>query len=326
MDLGPTVLNLAGVPVPSHMDGQPLLGPDLRLPRRFIFSARDRMDERYDTIRTVRDARYRYIRNFEPFRPYYQWIQYREITPMMVDLRRLHAEGKLGPVADQYFADGKPVEELYDTQTDPHEVHNLASSPEHQDELRRLRRALREWMLESRDLALIPEAEVNELEQQLGNRWAILRQPERQGLPERLLDLVADGEAGKAWKLREALGDPEPPIRYWAAMWLGNHQAVEALGELALLLADDSAIVRVAAARALCLMGRESEGLPVLIDLLTHHNEAVRLGAATELDYLDEAARPALEALREALETDKSVDMQKLTKRAVEELEVTGDG
>ncbi|MBM3499379.1 MAG: hypothetical protein FJX74_11995 [Armatimonadetes bacterium] len=321
LDLGPTVLNLAGLPVPEHMHGQPFLGPDLPPPRQFIFAARDRMDERYDTIRSVRDSRFRYVRNFEPFRPYYQRVEYGEVTGMMQDLRRLHAEGKLPPVADQYLADHKPLEELYDTDADPHEVHNLADSPAHEPELLRLRQMLRDWMVETEDVALIPEAEVVELEKRYGNRHAILRAPENRDLQQRLFFVVEAGEAGRLPQLREALSAPEPSVRYWAALWIGLQKAGAAVNELLPLLADASAVVRVAAATALCRIGRATEGLPVLTALLTHENEYVRLRAATELDYLEDLALPALDAFRQIAGNDPSGDMQKLARRVIAELE-----
>lgn len=321
IDLGPTVLNLAGVPVPEHMQGQPFLGLDLPKPRRHIFGARDRVDERYDIIRTVRERRYRYVRNYEPFRPYYQHVSYAEVTPTMKELRRLHAEGNLERAAEQFMAEEKPVEELYDLENDPHEVNNLASSRKHQRQLRRLRGVHVKWMMETRDLGLIPEAEVAEMEKSYGSRWAILRQPGNKGLPERLRAIVQAGEQGRIAQLREAMSDAQPSVRYWAAIWLGNHKAGVAIAQLRQALEDESAIVGVAAARALCMMDCADEGLPVLVEALQNENEWVRLRAATELDYLGETARPALDALRTAAQEDKNNYVKRLTQQAVRELE-----
>ena len=61
VDFAPTVLQLAGVPVPEHMQGQAFLGGNSQKSeahRRYVFGFRDRMDERYDIIRSVRDKRY----------------------------------------------------------------------------------------------------------------------------------------------------------------------------------------------------------------------------------------------------------------------------
>lgn len=159
IDFAPTVLSLAGAPIPGHMQGRAFLGPERsRTPaRQYVHGARDRMDERYDLIRAVRDGRYKYIRNFMPDMPYAQHVSYGELMPTMADWRRLAAEGGLNPAQALFMSPTKPLEELYDTWNDPHEVRNLARDPEHQDALRRLRGELRRWMLEIRDAGLIHE-------------------------------------------------------------------------------------------------------------------------------------------------------------------------
>lgn len=53
-----------------------------------------------------------------------------------------------------------PLEELFDTATDPDEINNLATStePQHREAPIRLRAALDTWMLETGDRGAIPEA------------------------------------------------------------------------------------------------------------------------------------------------------------------------
>ncbi|MFQ6133472.1 MAG: sulfatase-like hydrolase/transferase [Armatimonadota bacterium] len=325
IDLAPTVLNLAGVAIPDHLQGRPFLGPNLPPPREYVYGARDRMDERYDIIRTVRDKRYRYIRNYEPFKPYYQYISYAEVGPTMKELRRLHAAGQLAPEAEQFMADHKPIEELYDLENDRHEVRNLADSAQHQDVLQRLRDAHVKWMLETRDLGLVPEAEVAEREKQYGSRYAILRQPELQDLLPRLRSMVELGERGKAArrKLLAALDDPDPAIRYWAVTGLGNlgQNPARALDRLKQALTDEAAIVRVAAARALCNMGLDDQGVPVLINELKGPNDWARLAAVDVLDNLGERGRPALEVLRQDAKNDKNRYVVRVVEHALRVLE-----
>ena len=160
IDLGPTVLSIAGVPIPKHMQGRAFLGPAAEEPREYIFAARDRMDESYDIIRAVRDRRFKYIRNYEPYRTYAQRIAYMELMPTMQEMRRLWALGKLRGARALYFRSTKPVEELYDTWNDPHEIHNLADDPAYTDVLRRLRRVHERWVRETGDLGLIPEGQL----------------------------------------------------------------------------------------------------------------------------------------------------------------------
>ena len=162
IDFGPTVLSIAGVDVPGHMQGQAFLGSQKAPSREYVYAARDRMDETYDLIRAVRDRRYKYLRNYMPEKTYAQTINYMELMPTTQEWRRLHAEGKLEGPQKIYFSESKPVEELYDTEADPHEVVNLADSPEHQEVLLRLRREHERWRKDTNDLGLIPEPELME--------------------------------------------------------------------------------------------------------------------------------------------------------------------
>ena len=161
-DLGPTVLSIAGVEVPSYMQGQPFLGEQKAEPREYVFAHRDRMDETYDMIRSVRDKRFKYIRNFQPEKSHAQNIIYMDLMPTMQEWRRLAAEGKLEGSQKFFFRETKPVEELYDTQADSHEINNLADDPEYLDVLERMRKALDDWMNEINDLGHIPEKEISE--------------------------------------------------------------------------------------------------------------------------------------------------------------------
>jgi N-sulfoglucosamine sulfohydrolase len=152
IDLGPTMLDLAGANKPASMQGEIFLGDRASPTRPYVFGARDRCDETVFRFRTVRDARYRYIRNFTPDRPFLQANEYKEKQyPVWNLLKELHADGKLTPVQDALCAPTMPEEELYDTQSDPYEIHNLAESAKHKDILQRLRTALEKWIEESHD-------------------------------------------------------------------------------------------------------------------------------------------------------------------------------
>ncbi|MFP4056924.1 MAG: sulfatase-like hydrolase/transferase [Candidatus Brocadiia bacterium] len=163
VDFAPTMLSLCGVPIPDYIQGQAFLGPQKAKPRDYIYGARDRVDEAYDTIRCVRDKRYKYIRNFRPHLPRSLDVAYMNQMPTMKEMRRLAAEGKLQGPERQYFQKPKPIEELYDTQADPHEVHNLADEAEHQEALERLRDELFAWMHRMGDFGMLPEPQFDAL-------------------------------------------------------------------------------------------------------------------------------------------------------------------
>jgi N-sulfoglucosamine sulfohydrolase len=178
LDLAPTMLSLAGVPIPGHLQGQAFLGAArAEKPREYIYGARDRMDETYDLIRAVRDSRFKYLRNYRPELPYSQRIAYMDEMPTMQEWRRLHAAGRLSGPPLLFFAERKPDEELYDLDADPHEIHNLANDPAHAATLARLRAAHEKWASETGDLGLVPESELQQRMRPEG-RWAHAEAPQ----------------------------------------------------------------------------------------------------------------------------------------------------
>jgi uncharacterized sulfatase len=162
LDLAPTVLSLAGADIPKQMQGRVMLGEKTQPAPKYVFAARDRMDETYDRVRSVRGERYRYVRNFHPELPYFQYINYMDEMPIMRDWRRLAFEGKLDKTQMLFMSRTKPEEELYDLESDPYEINNLAMAES--AELQRVRRemsaALDEWMKDTGDLGAVPEREL----------------------------------------------------------------------------------------------------------------------------------------------------------------------
>ena len=333
IDFAPTVLNLAGIELPDYLQGQPFLGSDLPPARQYIYGARDRMDERYDIIRMVRDQRFRYIRNYEPLKTYYQYMNTPEKGTTMADLRRLHDAGQLAPIPEQFFAPRKPVEELYEVGSDPHEINNLAADPAHTTTLARLREVHLQWVRDTRDTGLIPEPILISEEKRLGNRYDILRQNDDVTYSKRLAHIAnqASNGPGALPELIAALDDPQPSVRYWGAIGIGNigSPAANSTGSrLTTALKDDSIIVRVAAARALCRLGKPAQALPVLTDVLDNGAQWERLHAANVLDEIDDQARPVLAAMHAALEPREKLEQRgkyvvRVINRALNQLEGT---
>ena len=305
IDFGPTVMNLAGLNIPEYMQGRPFLGSNLPKPREYVFGARDRMDERYDIIRSVRDKRYRYIRNYEPLKTYYQYMNTPEKGATMKEIRRVAAQGKLPPAAKLFMAPRKPVEELYDLKNDPHEINNLAADPKYQKILTRMRWVHLKWVRDTKDVGLIPEPEIMQREQKYGSRYAILRQPGGDSLNRDLRDVanLASGGKDSLNQLIKAMKHTDATVRYWGAAGIGNiaKDALYAEASMTKALKDESVSVRVAAARALCLMNKPDKALPVLIAALSGEHQWGRLQAVIVLDGIGEQARPAEEALKNAL-------------------------
>ncbi len=202
-DLGPTALSIAGVPAPVHMQAQALLGDFKKPAREYAFAHRDRMDETYDMVRTVRDKQFRYIRNFNPGRPYTQFLAYLEEMPTMQELRRLYKDhynalganygNALTPAQLLWMAPEKPPEELYDLTSDPYEIHNLAKSAQQQETLKRMRGVLEKWQQDTHDLGLVPEAELRE-RMRPGGKWQQVAAPTINALPDGKVKLTCATE------------------------------------------------------------------------------------------------------------------------------------
>ncbi len=324
VDFGPTALSLAGVPVPEHMQGKPFLGTQEEPARKYVYGFRDRMDERYDLIRSVRDHRYKYIRNYMPQMPWFhhQYIGYMFQMPTMRVWQQMADAGELSGPTAVFMQLQKPTEELYDTENDPHEVNNLAASPEHQQILKKLREECQSWMLDIVDLGLLPEAE-------LRSRFAVppylaVRENPDSYPMKRIMaaaDLANARDAKNTARLVELLADQDATVRYWGATGLGLVGPLDdaTLKALTAAQADKNSIVQVAAADALCRLEEFSLAVPVLKAAMSDQNDWVRLYAINVLDRIDEQAAPAAEELK-AARKDTQGYVQRVADHAVEGL------
>ena len=160
VDFAPTVLSLAGITIPETMQGQAFLGHQENEPREYIFASHDRMDPSLHCIRTIRDKRYKYMKNFMPERPYIQFLPYRDQMPIMQEILKMKADGTANDIQSLWLADTKPKEELYDLETDPYEINNLAENPDYFQIKKRLKTALEQWISDNEDPLSLPETEL----------------------------------------------------------------------------------------------------------------------------------------------------------------------
>lgn len=328
VDLAPTTLALAGLAVPANMQGQPFLGPKPARARELVYGGRDRMDERYEVIRFVRDARYTYIRNYMPYKPYDQFMNTAEKSPIKHELHRLAREGKLGPAMDWVTRKTKPAEEFYDLEKDPHEINNVADDPAYAKELARHRAAHDEWTQEIGDVGLLPEHELDLLGKQYGSRYEILNGIARTdaGFYGRLYQTATTAgkpDQGNAAYLARALQDPQAAIRYWGATGLGNLSTAGASVVEALTAAMDDAspTVRVAAALSLVRLEKTVDtAVALLAREASSEHEWIRLQAVTALDEIGEAARPAVDILADAIKDVDNKYVVRVANHAVNEL------
>ena len=306
VDFAPTVLSLTGIEIPDYMQGRAFLGDSAGAPRRYVYLMRNRMAERYEVVRGVRDDRYLYLRNYMPHLTYSQHISYTYEMPTMQVWDRLARAGELtGPPA-LWFRPTKPLEELYDTLKDPHQLENLADDSQHKRVLERMRAEHLRWLAETRDMGFLPEYD-QQLRSESCTPYEMARDPGKYP-QERILaaaELTGRG-VDKLPELIQLLGDEDTTVRYWAAVGLKalGPEARSAEGTLLRSLADPALNVRIAAADALVSLGSRADIMPVLVEGVKHPSEWVRLRALNVLDTMGDKARAALPEVENALKSD----------------------
>ena len=298
IDVAACSLKLAGIKIPGNVQGRDFLADDYK-PRKFVFAARDRCDETVDVLRCVRGSRYKYVRNFMSHVSHAQPSQYKDGKKIVQVIRGLYEEGKLNEQQSRPFLPRRPPEELYDLQTDPHELVNLATDPKLRDRLADMRMALRQRMIETRDMGLIPEPILEDVGREAGNKYLAFLKKDRGEQTLRLIEAITAGESNDGAKLLEYAKSPDPATRYWAAVWLGVNKTAEGKSTLLKLSADPVPVVRVAAAQALCKFGELGQ-MKVLVEHIEDPNLLVGMFALRAIEELGDAGKASREAIASA--------------------------
>jgi arylsulfatase A-like enzyme len=285
VDLAPTMLSITGQPIPDYLQGHAFLGAKKTADPEYVHMFRGRMDERIDLSRAVGDQRYRYIRNYMPYRIYGQHLGYLWKAPSMQSWEQAYLQGKYNEVQSRFFQT-KPVEELYDTEHDPWEVNNLADDPAYKNVLLRMRNENNRWIKQTLDAGFIPEG----LKEQISEKTTIYdyMRSGAQSIDQLIAvsNLANFATVKDVPKLVQYLSDKNNIIRYWAAcglLQLGD-KAKAAIPALKNTLMDATPDVAITAAEALYRLGDQKDALPVLFKELDDKRNMTRLHALNVID------------------------------------------
>jgi arylsulfatase A-like enzyme len=304
VDFPPTLLSILGVAPPKYMQGQIFLGKKTAKPQTHIYAARDRVDEAYDLARCVRDKNWLYVRNYMPHQSYNQPSFYSDMGEIRDNITALAAAGKLKTTAQKHYAGPtRQREELYDTANDPHQINNLAGDTKQADRIQEMRKLLRTWMLEVKDMGFIPECDL--AERIKGTTAYELARSDQSPPLERIIDaaeLVGAGPQAMGDQLK-LLADPDPAVRYWAAVGLRaiGAKAVLAARALGVAMKDPAPAVGIEAAWALVDLGAGDKPLDLLVKYLEGPDKRAAVRAARALQMLGKKARPVMPAMQRAL-------------------------
>ena len=298
-DFAPSVLSLAGIKIPSYMEGKAFLGKKAAKPRTYVYGHRDRVDEVHDLGRSVRDGQYLFIRNYMPHLSYNQPTAWPDLGEIRHEFYRL-AQRKNMTAAQWHFAGPtRPVEELYDCQSDPHNLVNLIDNSKYADKAAQLRKQLVKHIHSSKDLGFIPES--------LAWKWTKGTTPyefARKKSAYNQKKLVAAASlvgVGTQKQFVSNLRSNDAGVRYWGAVALSACASLEDSSASALVKAlhDQAVNVRVEAANALLRKGSSKPALFALSSALKSESLEAVLHAARTIELLGEKAKSLKSVMQE---------------------------
>ncbi|GAB5404916.1 MAG: hypothetical protein Aurels2KO_31470 [Aureliella sp.] len=301
VDMPKTWLSLAGAEIPDTFQGNIFLGSDQDPAPKHHLAFRERADERLDNVRVMRDGRYSYHKNYYPFAPAGQHLAYLWKAVATPAWEQHHREGKTDEVTGRFFRP-RVSEEFYDNSTDFDNVNNLIDAPEHQAKIAELKSALRAKQLELYDSGLLPEKmRVRRAAEHNLTIYDLVRDPELYPLETYLdaADLALARQINKLPQLIADLDNQDAGLRWWAVVGLHllGEGAKPATESLLAALEDESHEIRMMAAWTLVNLGRPSEALSCLDDMLGA-KETPRSNKAMLHNVLDWMGPPAFPVVR----------------------------
>lgn len=324
LDMPKTWLAITDSLIPKEMQGNIFLGAKNEPPRDYLFMARDRMDEVPDMQRALRDDRYLYIRNYEPSHPNGQYLEYLWKAPSMKAWEKYHKEGKTNAITGAFFRP-KAVEELFDCQSDPDNVRNLAQDPVHAARLMKMREELKKQQTKTRDCGFLPEGTlVNRAKKSKTTIYELIRNPKLydQQIYMRAADLANFALPQDLPKLIELLKSTDEGCRYWGVVGcsqLGRQAATsEVLNLMETLISTDvkdeqSLDVRTTAAFYLCQIGHEKNAaLHSLAEVIADPGKSMAKGRAWANVFLLGSEAAGIEGVLRSMKLGKS-DLETLS-------------
>ncbi len=200
----------------------------------------------------------------------------------------------------------RPVEELYDCQTDSQNLNNMAGSEKYQKILNRLRKAHRKHINQTTDLGFLPESEAWEMfsekpDWELGQGGKV-----RMGSIHKAAAQV--GVADEA-ALAKNLRSKNASIRYWGAIGLAHLDSLSDSTQEVLRkkLEDPSPAVRIEAANVLTHHADPEPAIQALIKDLAHENLIIVTHAARTIELLGSKAIAAKAPMAAALKRAEKI-------------------
>jgi N-sulfoglucosamine sulfohydrolase len=289
VDLMPTMLSLTGIEIPDYVQGKAFLGKQKTKDPEYAFLFRERMDERIDMVRAVRDQQYRYIRNYMPYRPALQKLDYLWKAESMTAWHKAWQDGECNEVQSRFFLP-KPSEELYDVNADPWEVNNLIDDPAYQKIKERMSLALDQYLENYHDAGFIPEGERSRKTEATTSYEYFRSDNYNEAEVQAAAKLAVTATTDDISTLTGYFENENSEIRFWGAtgLLILGEDARGSLDALKKLTSDESYDVRNVAAEALYHLGEHETAFSVLTEVLEKGNQMEQVRALNAIDFMDE--------------------------------------
>jgi len=297
VDMPKTWVSLAGGEIPKTMQGTVFLGAGTEPEPAYHLSFRERADERCDFVRMIRDKQYAYYKNYMPFAPAGQYLQYLWRAAAAPAWERHHREGKTDEITGRFFRP-RVSEEFYDTVADFDNVKNLIDAPKHQAKIAELRAAMRKMQMKLYDSGLLPESmRVRRAMEHNVTIYEMVRDAKLYPLASYLdaSDLALAREKKNLPTFIKGMSDKDSGIRYWSVVGLHllERDAVPAAAVLKTALDDEYEDVKLMAAWTLVKIGEKDVGLACLRECLKRGGKGQR-ELYNVLDWMGEDAFPLI--------------------------------
>lgn len=300
-DLGPTVLSLAGIKPPKHMQGKALHGKYAsKEQREFQFAFGANQLHHFMPMRAVTDGKYSYIRSYIPYRQfglrnYYQWGM---PSNKAWDDHVLRGHNTR-PEWSLPFEYAK-AEMLFDIEKDPGQINDLSENPEYAEVLKRMSAALEEHVRSTMDLGFfIPDTRTGV------NQYDMVR---KTGYP--LEDMYALAEAAGMGRIEdlklfeEAVACKRTDFRFWGAVGYATLARAGKISEcpagLSALLDDSNPYVAAEAAYAMAYMGQQDKAICRMLEPAVEKDRKVGY-SVLECLALDKTMRPYIMKYKDEL-------------------------
>jgi len=302
VDFAPTLLNILEIPIPGYMQGKPFLGAGTDKENDYVYGTSDRVDEAYEMARTVRSKKFRYVRNYLPHLPLIQPNFYSDQSEILVENYRILSDHpEMTDAQKSMWTSKRQPEELYDLESDPFEVNNLAGNPAYRDVLLEMRKAHLNWEQETFDTGFMPETySLQNLDDKTA--YEIARNPDILPLDSILSLAELHGQSpDDQMSMKEFLSSTHSLVRYWALtnMLYADMPCLTCLMEVQKIMMEDVPVNKLAAAELMLKYRRDETAQEVVVESLQSDDQALALMAARVFELNKSRMPEVTEQVRE---------------------------